>query len=214
MSPTLRYLTRSRTHKFVYSGLFGSQNRSLRYSSFFLMSPTQPLSVAIVGVGLVGSELINQLLSLPSPSPFRLVSLSSSKRTVFSASGLQVNPSSWPSLLSSSSASPDLPALVHQLTQLKRAVLVDNTSSQDVADLYPEFLRQGVHIVTPNKKAFSGSQQLYDRIVRASSEGGGRWLNESTVGAGLPVVQTLKDMVASGDNVSFWSLESVQMLSL
>ncbi|KAI0694033.1 homoserine dehydrogenase-domain-containing protein [Cytidiella melzeri] len=160
-----------------------------------------PLSVAILGVGLVGSELISQLLSLSSPSPFRLVSLSSSKRTVFSPEGLQVTPESWRSAVSSSNASPDLHALAETLSTLERAVLVDNTSSQDIADLYPEFLRRGVHVVTPNKKAFSGSQQLYDNILKASREGSARWLNESTVGAGLPVVQTLKDMVASGDKI-------------
>lgn len=58
-----------------------------------------------------------------------------------------------------------------------------------------------MHVVTPNKKGFSGSQGLYDANLEAARVGGARWLNESTVGAGLPVVQTLKDMVASGDKV-------------
>ncbi|KAI0346632.1 hypothetical protein BDW22DRAFT_1323917 [Trametopsis cervina] len=160
-----------------------------------------PVSVAIVGVGLVGSELISQLLALPSPSPYKLVSLTTSKRTVFSAEGLSVTPETWSSALSSSTATPDLHALAEALSKLDRAVLVDNTASPDVADLYPEFLKRGVHVVTPNKKAFSGSQKLYDEILKASQEGKARWLNESTVGAGLPVVQTLKDMVASGDKI-------------
>ena len=169
------------------------------------MSPKSqtPLSVAIVGTGLVGSELISQLLSLPSPSPFKLVSLSTTKKTIFAAEGLQVTPQTWSSLVQSSSEKPDLIALAEKLSNLDRAVIVDNTASQDVANLYPVFLRKGVHVVTPNKKAFSGSQKLYDDILKASKEGGARWLNESTVGAGLPVVQTLKDMVASGDKVWF-----------
>ena len=103
--------------------------------------------------------------------------------------------------MASSTSTPDLVALAEQLSTLPRAVLVDNTAAQNVAEVYPEFLKRGVHVVTPNKKAFSGTQQLYDEILKTSRESGARWLNESTVGAGLPVVQTLKDLVATGDKV-------------
>lgn len=181
----------------VYHPFLNSKRRFVDFS----MSRKSPLSVAIIGVGLVGSELISQLLSLPSPSPFKLVSLSSSKRTVFSQDGLSVTPESWTSTLASSASTPDLVALAEQLSTLPRAVLVDNTAAQNVAEVYPEFLKRGVHVVTPNKKAFSGTQQLYDEILKTSKESGARWLNESTVGAGLPVVQTLKDLVATGDKV-------------
>ncbi|KAF7791625.1 hypothetical protein EIP86_002644 [Pleurotus ostreatoroseus] len=160
-----------------------------------------PLAVAVIGTGLVGSELVSQLLSLPSPSPFVLVSLVSLNRALFSATGLSVTKDTWKNVLETSSAKPDLRALVEQLTPLERVVVVDNTASQEVAELYPEFLKRGMHVATPNKKAFSGSQALYDAILKASKESGARWLNESTVGAGLPVVQTLKDMVASGDKI-------------
>lgn len=80
-------------------------------------------------------------------------------------------------------------------------VFVDNTASVSVAETYPALLRAGVHVVTPNKKAFSGSQNLYDQIVAASREGGAKFLHEATVGAGLPVVSTLKDLVLTGDKV-------------
>jgi hypothetical protein len=187
---------------------------SLNNRHFATMPATShaPLSVAIIGVGLVGSELISQLLSLPSPSPFTLVSLSSSKRTVYSPDGLQVNQQTWSSTLSSSAEVPNLDDLANKLSKLERAVVVDNSASPAIADSYPEFLRRGIHVVTPNKKAFSGSQKLYDEILKASRDGGARWLNESTVGAGLPVVQTLKDMVASGDKVC--SLSTIFLSSI
>ena len=117
--------------------------------------------------------------------------------------------------MNASNTKPDLRALANHLTSLDRAVVVDNTASQEVADLYPEFLKRGIHIVTPNKKAFSGNQALYDAILQASNESGARWLNESTVGAGLPTVQTLKDMVASGDKVCVvWSVLHLTLISL
>jgi homoserine dehydrogenase len=58
-----------------------------------------------------------------------------------------------------------------------------------------------VNVVTPNKKAFSSRLDLYERILAASLEAGTRFLNEATVGAGLPIISTLKDLVATGDKV-------------
>ena len=88
----------------------------------------------------------------------------------------------------------------------QEVVLVDNTSSNDVAALYPEFLKFGVHVVTPNKKAFSSDLTLYERILAAGLESGARFLNEATVGAGLPIISTLKDLVATGDKVGVVSI--------
>lgn len=78
---------------------------------------------------------------------------------------------------------------------------MDNTSSEDVAESYPSFLRRGINIVTPNKKAFSGSYELWQDIVTAAEKSGAKVLHESSVGAGLPVISTLKDLVATGDKV-------------
>jgi homoserine dehydrogenase len=85
-----------------------------------------------------------------------------------------------------------------------KVVLVDNTSNQDVADSYPAFLKKGISIVTPNKKAFSGNYELWTNIFSAASNGtgiGGYVYHESSVGAGLPVISTLKDLVETGDEV-------------
>jgi homoserine dehydrogenase len=80
-------------------------------------------------------------------------------------------------------------------------VLVDNTSSDDVAALYPTWLGNGINVVTPNKKAYSGDLGLYESILHASEKSGARFLNESTVGAGLPIISTLKELVMTGDKV-------------
>jgi homoserine dehydrogenase len=83
-----------------------------------------------------------------------------------------------------------------------KAILVDNTSSQDVADQYPQVLSKGVSIVTPNKKAFSGSYTLWQDIFSAAASTGAKVYHESSVGAGLPVISTLKDLVDTGDEVT------------
>ncbi|KAJ7064946.1 homoserine dehydrogenase-domain-containing protein [Mycena amicta] len=159
---------------------------------------SQKISVAIVGVGLVGSELIKQLLALPS-SPFRLISLTSSTRTLFSSTSLT---STWKSQLASSADPPDLAKLTQQLSALPKVALIDNTSSEVVARMYPTWLAAGISVITPNKKAFSGDLALYNQIVAATrSPTAGRVFNEATVGAGLPVISTLKDLVGTGDKI-------------
>jgi len=81
------------------------------------------------------------------------------------------------------------------------SVMVDCTSDNSIAAQYPALLQAGVHIVTPNKKAFSGSQSLYDEILSAKKAYKALVYQESTVGAGLPVIGPLKDLVDTGDEI-------------
>lgn len=176
------------------------------------MSPSQnkDILVGIVGVGLVGGELVKQILSInKAKNPFRIVLLASSRKALYTSPENAITDSeSWKATLNASEESAELTKFGDYLAGLvaqgkgRKAVIVDNTSSEDVARLYPKWIAQGLNVATPNKKAFSGEKKTWDAILAASdSEGGGRWLNESTVGAGLPVINTLKEMLGSGDRV-------------
>jgi homoserine dehydrogenase len=174
-------------------------------------------NVAVIGVGLVGKEFLKQLAIVASRNAstgrIKLVYASNSKQSVQDAtseSGIPLD--AWERTLSSSTgpflAPSDLKQLGDQVlgrkdsNQRERLIVVDNTSSDAIAGLYPTFLASGIHVITPNKKAFSSSLKLYEDIVSASqASGGGKFLNESTVGAGLPIIATLKDLVATGDEV-------------
>lgn len=81
-------------------------------------------------------------------------------------------------------------------------MLVDNTSDPTIADAYPFFLSKGISIVTPNKKAFSSSFDTWKNIFDAAASSSSLVYHESTVGAGLPVISTLRDLVATGDRVT------------
>lgn len=178
--------------------------------------------VSVVGVGLVGGELVDQLSKLPSPGlrdQFQLLSLSSSRSTVYYSVG-GGGWSDWRKDLAVSNVKPDTQVLATRLTGIPTAggvavipVLVDNTSSEDIAQLYPFFLSKGINIVTPNKKAFSSTLKLYEEIVGASLKSGARFYNESTVGAGLPIISTIKDLVATGDKVrnGTWDLRPIRL---
>lgn len=180
--------------------------RSRFLSRSTMSAPAPKVLVAVIGVGLVGSELVEQLLSIPPQStPFQLISLSSSTRTIFDAAKPITPGYAWKEKLASSTQKADFDFLTKQLAALvspsQNVALVDNTSSDDVAALYPTWLEKGISVVTPNKKAFSGDISLYERILNASKAGRARFLNESTVGAGLPIISTLKELVATGDKV-------------
>lgn len=83
-------------------------------------------------------------------------------------------------------------------------ILVDNTSSQDIAAFYPQFLKDKITVVTPNKKAFSSDLDLWKRIVEnayPNNPDAGFLYHEASVGAGLPIISTLKDLLETGDEV-------------
>ncbi|KAF8320439.1 hypothetical protein DL93DRAFT_2052725 [Clavulina sp. PMI_390] len=160
-----------------------------------------PVYLAIVGTGLVGSKLISQIAALPAnPARFKVVYIASSKKSVLEPAGIDL--SSWKEKLNASSTAPALSDDVAPLLAASSQVaVVDNTSSDDVAALYPDFLSGGLSVVTPNKKAYSSSLELYKQILAASESKGSKFLNEATVGAGLPIIQTLKDLVQTGDKI-------------
>lgn len=167
-------------------------------------------SIVNVGTGLVGSEVLDQLLALPQYlDKFDILGIASSK-SVKLYDNASVQRSNWRQAFNQTETGQtiDKDKLILHLksyatqNQGKVALFIDNTASEDIAKLYPELLRSGVSVVTPNKKAYSSDLKLYKNIVSAAKEGGSRYFLESTVGAGLPIISTLKDLVATGDTVS------------
>ena len=158
------------------------------------------------GVGGVGKAFLSQLAGLPAPFQPALIFLSRSTKNIASEDYRAIPVSQAESLLASST----IPLLnfFELATYLSRApgraVLVDNTSSEQLASAYPAFLAKGISIVTPNKKAFSSELGLWEDIIGAIAGSGGTSMiyHESSVGAGLPVISTLKDLVMTGDQVA------------
>lgn len=98
---------------------------------------------------------------------------------------------------------PPLDQVINYLSGAPHKVIVaDNTSSQAVASAYPSFLRHGISIITPNKKAFSGDYKLWRGIFDATTPIGPFVYHESSVGAGMPIISTINDLVNTGDEVT------------
>jgi aspartokinase/homoserine dehydrogenase 1 len=94
-----------------------------------------------------------------------------------------------------------------RLDYLPHTVLVDCTASEAIGAHYADWLAAGIHIVTPNKKANSGDFAYYQRLQSARRSGASHYLYEATVGAGLPIVQTLRDLCQTGDEIT--SIEGI-----
>ncbi|KAJ3363887.1 hypothetical protein HDU91_002821 [Kappamyces sp. JEL0680] len=157
---------------------------------------TKTLNLALIGPGLVGKEFLAQIKQFRSDSvSLRVVAVMSSKLMKCDASGL-----SDVSLSGSGTKPASLSEFIQFATTCVPCVLVDCTSSDEVASQYPHILKR-LHLVTPNKKGFSGGMELWDNIQAASKSHGTLALHESTVGAGLPIISTLKDLVATGDEI-------------
>ncbi len=182
-------------------------SRALRavHSSFYLSPHT--VSIGLIGPGVVGGALLDQMasqidrLSRELKVDLRVRGIMASKR-MHLAKG-EVTLASWREALSSSSEATDLTRFAEHIhaDHLPHAVIIDCSASAEVAARYPEWLAAGIHIVTPNKKANSGSLDLYARLLEARRQGGTHYLYEATVGAGLPIIQTLRDLRETGDEI-------------
>ncbi|KAI2628810.1 homoserine dehydrogenase-domain-containing protein [Hypoxylon sp. NC1633] len=170
------------------------------------MAAPNKVFVAVIGAGGVGKCFLSQLevLSKRRPTPkLSLCYISTSKKALFNSDYSISIDNVLQDLAASTNAPLGLPQVAEYLaTAPSKVILVDNTSSQDVADTYPYFLSRGISIVTPNKKAFSGSYKLWQDIFTAAATSGAKVYHESSVGAGLPVISTLKDLVDTGDEVT------------
>jgi len=180
-------------------------NRALRavHSGFYL-SP-QTLSVGLIGAGVVGGALLDQLageiprLRREFNLDLRIRGIATSRKMATAETRLDAT--QWRTLVDEATAPVDLDAFVEHLhaDHLPQAVLIDCTASQDVADRYADWLGAGIHVITPNKKGNTGPYACYRQMKEVRRAAGSRYLYETTVGAGLPIIHTLRDLKETGD---------------
>lgn len=171
----------------------------------FWLSP-QTFAVGVIGPGNVGAALLDQLLGARAGLrartrlDLRLLAVASSSRMLLSARAIEDD---WRGAFAAADTALDLDGLAAHLqaSHLPHAVIIDCSGSSAVADRYAGWLAAGIHVVTPNKQAGAGPLPRYHAIARAAAASGARFRYEATVGAGLPVITTLRDLVDTGDTV-------------
>ncbi len=180
--------------------------RALRavHAAFYLSPNT--LSIGLIGPGTVGRVLLAQIatqidrlreLNLD----LRVRGIASSKRMLLEETSVDL--SRWTQRMAEAGEPLNLEKFINhvQADYIPHTVVIDCTASAEVADQYRDWLSRGIHIVTPNKKANSGTLPYYRSLQDAKRGAGTHYLYEATVGAGLPVIQTLRDLRGTGDEI-------------
>jgi aspartokinase/homoserine dehydrogenase 1 len=174
------------------------------HQNFFTHSPA--IDVFMVGCGVVGSELLEQInrqqKSLNAQNiSLKVYGIANSKGMSFDAEG--INLSNWSTVVGQNAqalTAENLKAFVDD-NNLINPVLVDCTSNEALAMSYVEYLAAGFHVVTPNKKSNTDSWEYYQELRRTAQSTNRRFLYETTVGAGLPVIDTFQSLVKAGDEL-------------
>jgi aspartokinase/homoserine dehydrogenase 1 len=181
----------------------GDEARALRqvHAAFFRSLPQ--LQLVVWGKGNVGSKLL-RAIAVHQASPrrkveLRLCAVANSKRFEFNAAGLK----DWESMDEGNTGPADLDALLLAVAKARftNPVFVDCTSDDSVAAAYPRLMEGGLHVVTANKKANTASFETYRTLRHASEILRRKFLYETNVGAGLPVIETLRNLLRGGDRV-------------
>jgi len=173
----------------------------------FFLSGTKSLHLFIVGTGLIGGTLLKQIAQqkqvlLRSQSlDIHVQAIANSRQMFFDGGGSL--PQHWRERLDVSGLPMNLDTYVRRMKgmNLPNSVFVDCTASDDLVAKYAEILESSISIVTPNKKANAGRHSLYARLHRAAMNHNVRFLYETNVGAGLPIINTINDLVAGGDRI-------------
>lgn len=165
------------------------------------------LNLFMVGVGNVGGTLIDQIkdqtssLEENSKIEIRVIGMCNSRKFLINESGIDLQ--NWKADLEASEAQFSKEAFLDQITNLnlRNSVLVDCTANADVANMYKPALSANVSVVTANKIACSSDYSDYKELKAIALKNGAKFLFETNVGAGLPVIGTINDLVFSGDKV-------------
>ncbi len=172
----------------------------------FFEDNTKQLNLFVMGVGNVGEKFIEQIHQ---QSAFlrdnlklnvRIAALSNSRKMLFEEEGIDLN--QWKTALENGETA-DASAFVAKVKSLnlRNSIFIDNTANPDVSGLYEQFLRESVAVVTCNKIASSSEYENYQKLKNLSRQYNAPFLFETNVGAGLPIIDTLKNLIASGDKV-------------
>ncbi len=173
----------------------------------FFETAYKQVNLFVAGVGNVGSRLLSQLQQQQSylqknlRLSVRVVGIANSKKMLFKDNGIDLK--TWREQLKESGAM-NLSEFVNSIKtkNFRNSVFVDVTANKDVASHYAEILEKSVTIVACNKIAASSSYSYYEKLKNLAREFNVHFLFETNVGAGLPVIGTLNDLLLSGDKVN------------
>ncbi|MEN8116036.1 MAG: bifunctional aspartate kinase/homoserine dehydrogenase I [Bacteroidota bacterium] len=176
------------------------------HESFFL-SENVELNIFLMGIGTVGGNLLQQLekqqekLLIEKHLRLKLTGVANSEKMLFNREGIDI--STFKESLGKSEKQSDFQGFLNEMKAMNiyNSVFVDCTASDDVATIYKEILNSNISVVTANKVAASSDYSNYAELKKIAKRKGVKFLFETNVGAGLPIINTLNDLVNSGDRI-------------
>ncbi|WP_106791314.1 bifunctional aspartate kinase/homoserine dehydrogenase I [Aquimarina sp. Aq78] len=172
----------------------------------FFEVKTKQLNLFITGVGNVGSKLIEQLqqqnkyLKDKLRLKIRVVGMSNSRNMIFNEGGIDLD--SWQEILpKGEKANAESFFAKAKEMNLRNSIFVDNTANPNIAKIYKHYLAESMAVVTCNKIACADEYSNYEELQDLSRKFNAPFLYETNVGAGLPIIDTLNNLIASGDNI-------------
>ncbi|MDR3625595.1 MAG: bifunctional aspartate kinase/homoserine dehydrogenase I [Ignavibacteriaceae bacterium] len=173
----------------------------------FFLSIVKTVNLFVVGTGLVGGTLLEQInnqtdfLSREYLLNIKLIGLANSRKMLIDPNS--IGPEIWKDRLNQEGIKTNLDILIAEMKKLNlpNSVFVDCTASEKVSGQYKEILDASISVVTPNKRANAGSFKYYQELKHSALKHNVKFLYETNVGAGLPIINTLNDLVSSGDKV-------------
>ncbi|MGJ8659266.1 MAG: bifunctional aspartate kinase/homoserine dehydrogenase I [Cellulophaga fucicola] len=172
----------------------------------FFEENTKQLNLFIMGVGNVGSKLLHQIkqqkkyLKDNLKLNIRVVGISNSRTMFFDEDGISLK--NWETQLASGDKA-DKEKFFSKVNELnyRNSIFIDNTASDVVSRTYADYLRNSISVVTCNKIACSSEYDNYSKLKYLAQKYNAPFLFETNVGAGLPIIDTLKHLIASGDKI-------------
>ena len=180
-----------------------AKTMNVLHDSFFL-SENKILNIFICGVGTVGAQLIEQIQQQQSTLlseqhlQLNVVGIANSRTAIFDAEGIDLN--TYREQLQNA-APLDLTTISQLLGTVYNSVFVDCTASEEVAGTYLQLLNNNISVVTANKIAASSDYRYYQALKQTAIKRGVKFLYETNVGAGLPIIGTINDLRNSGDKI-------------
>ncbi len=190
----------------VINQLDESKALNALHETFFL-SDTKELHLFFTGTGLIGSALLEQIktqalfLKEKRSLEIKVVGLTNSRKMLFDENG--INLQNWKEQLQEKGEEANIQRFIERMKalNLSNTIFVDNTASEMVANFYETILDASISVSTPNKIATSSSYLQYQRLKNIAARHNVQFLYETNVGAGLPVISTLNDLISSGDRI-------------
>ncbi len=175
------------------------------HARFFLSK--RAISVGLLGPGNIGGTLLQQIakettrLKEQFGLDIHIRGIANSRKMLLDQDG--IDPGAWKDRFVKEAVELDQDLFTRHIgaTYFPHSLIIDCTTSSKLSEQYVSWLESGIHVITPNKKAGTAPMEYYQRLLETSMRTGKRFLYETTVGAGLPIIWTLKDLVQTGDTV-------------